>query len=95
MGIAQRTGGTPLKNGAMPYLSEKAGERLDLLSSGDLGGNRCLITLVFAQPQLETPFEYEDVSHRMVIDKAFNARPRHWLRGGIVENKNRATRGLL
>ena len=70
-------------------------KRADLLSSADLGGNRYSIILVFAQPQLKTPFKYEDVSHCMVIDNAFNVRPRDWLRGGIIENENRATRDLL
>jgi hypothetical protein len=49
---------------------------------------------VFAQPKLETSFEYGDVRNRIVIDNGFNARPLHWLCDGVIENENRMTRGL-
>lgn len=59
-----------------------------------LRGNRHSISLVFAQPKLETSFEYEDVTNRIAIDNGFNARPLHWLCGAVVKNENRAARGL-
>jgi hypothetical protein len=39
----------------------------------DLRGNRHSIRLVFTQPKLETSFEDEDVTNRIVIDNGFNA----------------------
>jgi hypothetical protein len=83
----------PRRNAASEGLSRYAACRDSIgFSSGDLRGNRHSIGLVFAQPQLETSFEYEDVTNRIVIDKGFNARPLHWLCGGVVENENRAAR---
>jgi len=40
------------------------------------------------------PLSTKDVTNRIVIDNGFNERPLHWLRGGVVENENRVTRGL-
>ena len=64
------------------------------LRAGDLRGNRHSISMVFAQPKLETSFEYQDVRNRIVIDNGFNPRPLHRLCGGVIENENRVTRGL-
>jgi hypothetical protein len=68
---------------------------LDNRSYRQSRGDHQPISLVFTQPQFETSFENGDVRNCIVIDNAFHARPLHGLRGGIIENENRATRGVL